>query len=205
MELSAEVLNDMDVYVKDVLKSNNAKVIKSRLKKAYETKGEEDTGVQKFVLWRSYELKYRDMKTRVMAAEWVAKKLESGISAEELYDDLKRENILIKHKYDTVKAQNERLSEKCIKLNKQIKNDSSNRAAILRAKEKEKQYDEKITVIADLRKENRELTSERDYFKNRCKALENEIAPKPEPSFNETASNNWGISDEEKFGSYYED
>ena len=143
MELSAEVLNDIDIYVTDILKSNNAKVIKSRLKKAYETKGEEDAGVQKFLLWRSYELKLRDMKTRVMAAEWVAKKLESGVSSEELYADLKRENILTKHHYDTLKAQNESLTEKCIKLNKQIKNDSSNRAAILRAKEKESKYDEK--------------------------------------------------------------
>lgn len=191
MELSAEVLNDIDIYVTDILKSNNAKVIKSKLKKAYETKGEEDAGVQKFLLWRSYELKLRDMKTRVIAAEWVAKKLESGVSPEELYADLKRENILTKHHYDTLKAQNERLTEKCIKLNKQIKNDGSNRAAILRAKEKEKQYDEKIATIADLRKENRELTSERDFFKKRCKGLENEIAPE--------------VKEEQIYGSYYDE
>jgi cell division protein FtsB len=200
MELSEELLNDIDFYVKDVLISNNAKVIKSRLKKAYETKGEEDAGVQKFLLWRSYELKLRDMKTRVIAAEWVAKKLESGVSSEELYADLKRENILTKHHYDTLKAQNERLTEKCIKLNKQIKNDSSNRAAILRAKEKESKYDEKIAVIADLRKENRELTTERDYFKKRCKQLENEITPEVTD-----VDGPWGISDEQIYGSYYED
>ena len=177
MELSAELLNDIDIYVKDVLKVEAVVKAKSKLKKAYETKGEADAGVQKFVLWRSYELKLREMKTQLIASQWVAKKLESGVTPEELYADLKRENILTKHHYDTLKAQNERLSEKCIKLNKQIKNDGSNRASILRAKEKEKQYDEKITTIVDLRKENRELTSERDYFKKRCKALENEIAP----------------------------
>jgi len=201
MELSEEVLNDIDFYVKDVLKANNAKVIKSRLKKAYETKGEEDAGVQKFLLWRSYEIKFREMKTQLIAAQWVAKKLESGLSPEELYDDIKRENILIKHKYDSVRAQNERLSERNIKLNNQIKNDGSNRAAILRAKEKEKQYDEKIAIIVDLRKQNRELTSERDYFKKRCKALENEIAPEaPADSWTK-----WGISEEQIYGSYYED
>ena len=201
MELSEEVLNDIDFYVKDVLKANNAKVIKSRLKKAYETKGEEDAGVQKFLLWRSYEIKFREMKTQLIAAQWVAKKLESCLSPEELYDDIKRENILIKHKYDSVRAQNERLSERNIKLNNQIKNDGSNRAAILRAKEKEKQYDEKIAIIVDLRKQNRELTSERDYFKKRCKALENEIAPEaPADSWTK-----WGISEEQIYGSYYED
>jgi hypothetical protein len=191
MEVSAEVLNDIDFYVKDVLKVEAVAKAKSKLKKAYETKGEEDTGVQKFLLWRSYEIKFREMKTQLIAAQWVAKKLESGLSPEELYADLKRENILTKHHYDTLKAQNERLTEKCIKLNKQIKNDGSNRAAILRAKEKEKQYDEKIDIIADLRKENRELTSERDYFKNRCNALENEISPE--------------VKEEQIYGSYYDE
>ena len=200
MELSAEVLNDIDIYVTDILKVAAVAKAKSKLKKAYETKGEADAGVQKFLLWRSYELKLRDMKTRVIAAEWVAKKLESGVSPKELHADLKRENILTKHHYDTLKAQNERLTEKCIKLNKQIKNDSSNRAAILRAKEKEKQYDEKIAIIADLRKENRELTSERDYFKKRCKALEHEIAPEVKD-----VDGPWGISDEEKYGAFHED
>jgi hypothetical protein len=182
MELSAEVLNDIDVYVKDVLKVEAVAKAKSKLKKAYETKGEADAGVQKFLLWRSYELKLKEMKAELFAINSLMKKFDYGLSSQEVYADLNRENILTKRKLEILTDQNQRLVDKNIKLTKQNKQEISNRAALLRAKEKEKQYNEKITVITELRKENRELISERDYFKQRCTKLENEIAPKADPN-----------------------
>jgi len=159
MELSENIEQYIDIYVKEYLKakSGSDRVIKSKLKKAYAEKGEEDNSVAKFMLWYKGQKEAERLRILITAQRLIIKRLEDGADPKELIEEYKSDLIRANHTIDQRKAQNERLTRNNMNLQKQIMKDAVNRGSVSRAARKEKTIDEKLSVLNDLRAKNEEL------------------------------------------------
>jgi len=161
MELSENIEQYIDIYVKEYLKakSGSARVIKSKLKKAYAEKGPEgeDNSVAKFMLWYKGQKEAERLRILITAQRLIIKRLEDGADPKELIEEYKSDLVMANHRVAQHKAQNERLTRNNMNLQKQIMKDAVNRGSVSRAARKEKTIDEKLSVLNDLRAKNEEL------------------------------------------------
>jgi len=196
MEVSVEILNDIQIYVRDYEGKSNVDAGKSKLKKAMIEKGESEPSVQRFLKWKDMKDKIEEQNTLIQTME----QLNSDIDTAEIINNLK---------YDLKKAQQyqfmaERFRENNSKLLKENKRLRSKNVKENVKVEKGNEYESLNKKYLDLLNYNRELESKVDTFQNRCKKQDLLLAPKPEPIHNESSSNNYGITEEE-YGGYYSD
>jgi hypothetical protein len=203
MEVSAEVLNDIEIYVRDYEEKSSVDAGKSKLKKAMIEKGDADASVKRFLKWRSRELQMRELQESITQKDTLIQTMEqlnSDIDAAEIINNLKyqlRNALVWKDEYDRVRKSNANY----IKENKRLRHKKNVEKVQV---QKGDNYDSLNNKYMKLLNRNRELESKVDTLEKRCKKQDSILAPKPE-TIKETAANNYGISDEEEYGSYYED
>jgi len=157
MELSAELLNDIEIFVKDYEEKTNVDAGKSKLKKAMIEKGEADQSVRRFLKWKEREDLIKEQQMKILYQEKIIKDINNGNDIGIICSEMKSELFLLQKSKDRYKDKCEKKLKKILLLEKQLKSNISDKATLKRAKEKEKQYDEKIAIINDLRKKIKEI------------------------------------------------
>jgi predicted MPP superfamily phosphohydrolase len=196
MEVSAELLHDIEIYVRDFLKAKSVARMKADIKKSMIEKGNDEPNVRRFLDWKEMKDKIEEQDILIQTM----KELKSDIDTAEIINNLK---------YDLKKAQQyqfmaERFRENNSKLLKENKRLRSKNIKDNVKVEKGNEYESLNKKYLDLLNYNRELESKVDTLKNRCKKQDLLLAPKPE-TIKETAENNYGISEEQIYGSYYDE
>jgi len=157
MEVSAELLNDIEIFVKDYEEKTNVDAGKSKLKKAMIEKGEADQSVRRFLKWKEREDLIKEQQMKILYQEKIIKDINNGNDIGIICSEMKSELFLLQKSKDRYKDKCEKKLKKILLLEKQLKSNISDKATLKRAKEKEKQYDEKIAIINDLRKKIKEI------------------------------------------------
>jgi len=157
MELSAELLNDIEIFVKDYEEKTNVDAGKSKLKKAMIEKGEADQSVRRFLKWKEREDLIKEQQMKILYQEKIIKDINNGNDIGIICSEMKSELFLLQKSKDRYKDKCEKKLKKILLLEKQLKSNISDKATLKRAKEKEQQYDEKIAIINDLRKKIKEI------------------------------------------------
>jgi len=157
MEVSAELLNDIEIFVKDYEEKTNVDAAKSKLKKAMIEKGEADQSVRRFLKWKEREDLIKEQQMKILYQEKIIKDINNGNDIGIICSEMKSELFLLQKSKDRYKDKCEKKLKKILLLEKQLKSNISDKATLKRAKEKEKQYDEKIAIINDLRKKIKEI------------------------------------------------
>jgi hypothetical protein len=209
MEVSAELLNEIEIYVRDYEEKTNVDAGKSKLKKAMIEKGEADASVKRFLKWKQREDLIKEQQMKILYQEKTLKDINNGNDIGIICSQTKSELFLVKKSRDTYKDMYEKKVKKIILLEKQLKSNRSDRATLLRAKEKEKEYQGKLNIINDLRNKIKEIEYkelEYDNLNFKYEKLSKEFAER-DSLYNDDGiiKGSWGISDEEKYGSFHED
>jgi len=157
MEVSAELLNDIEIFVKDYEEKTNVDAGKSKLKKAMIEKGEADQSVRRFLKWKEREDLIKEQQMKILYQEKIIKDINNGNDIGIICSEMKSELFLLQKSKDRYKDKCEKKLKKILLLEKQLKSNISDKATLKRAKEKEQQYDEKIAIINDLRKKIKEI------------------------------------------------
>jgi hypothetical protein len=200
MELSEELLNDIEIYVRDFLKAKSVARMKNDIKKSMIEKGNDEPNVRRFLDWKEMKDKIEEQDILIQTMN----ELNTCKDVGELVKKLQSRNIWLEHENKSFKNLNIKLTRETKRLRQKNNKDMSDKAVLKRAKEKEEAYQSLNKKYLDLLNYNRELESKVDTLKNRCKKQDAILAPNSE-TIKETAANNYGISEEQIYGSYYDE
>lgn len=178
MELSADLLNDIEIYVRDFLKAKSVARMKADIKKSMIEKGNDEPNVRRFLDWKSMKDKIEEQDRLIQTMNQLNTCKDVGT----LVENLQSRNIWLEHQYKGVKNLNIKLTCENKKLRQKNNKDMSDKAVLKRAKEKEDAYQSLNIKYLDVLNDNRDLESKVSSLKERCNKLEYEIAPKADPN-----------------------
>ncbi len=196
MEVSAYLLNDIEIYVRDFLKAKSVARMKSDIKKSMIEKGNDEPNVRRFLDWKSMKDKIEEQDRLIQTMNQLKTCKDVGT----LVENLQSRNIWLEHENKSFKNLNTKMKCENKKLRQKNNKDLSDKAVLKRAKEKEDAYQSLNRKYLDVLNDNRDLESKVASLKERCNKLENEIAPKADPNHLSCSNNKY--SDDEDCGYY---
>jgi len=196
MEVSAYLLNDIEIYVRDFLKAKSVARMKSDIKKSMIEKGNDEPNVRRFLDWKSMKDKIEEQDRLIQTMNQLKTCKDVGT----LVENLQSRNIWLEHENNSFKNLNTKMKCENKKLRQKNNKDLSDKAVLKRAKEKEDAYQSLNRKYLDVLNDNRDLESKVASLKERCNKLENEIAPKADPNHLSCSNNKY--SDDEDCGYY---
>jgi len=201
--LTEDMINDIEIYVKDFEGKSSVEAGKSKLKRVMIEKGFNDPSVKRFLNWRSRELQLRELQETIVQKDMIIETMEqlnSGMNSIDIINNLKYQlsmALVWKGEYDRVRKNNLNY----IKENKRLRNKKNVEKVQV---QKGDNYDSLNNKYMKLLNRNRELESKVDTLEKRVRKQDAILFPRPEPTHNESSSNNYGLTEEE-YGGYYSD
>ena len=111
---------EIEQYITEIIKPNNFKVTKSKLKKELLEANHDNPKVIKFNQWKETNDKIKDLKLLLLASQLVVKRLQTGISTEDYVSELKRD-LMLSRQYKDVYEKSQARHLKLVAENKRLR------------------------------------------------------------------------------------
>ena len=111
---------EIEQYITEIIKPNNFKVTKSKLKKELLEANHDNPKVIKFNQWKETNDKIKDRDLMIMAQKLVIKRLQTGISTEDYVSELKRD-LMLSRQYKDVYEKSQARHLKLVAENKRLR------------------------------------------------------------------------------------
>ena len=111
---------EIEQYITEIIKPNNFKVTKSKLKKELLEDNHDNPKVIKFNQWKETNDKIKDRDLMIMAQKLVIKRLQTGISTEDYVSELKRD-LMLSRQYKDVYEKSQARHLKLVAENKRLR------------------------------------------------------------------------------------